>query len=52
MVGSALNLRVNTFESRDNIKTCAWSSPEGVTYLVDKNSVSVNGKLIWGAYLK
>ena len=45
MVGSALHLRVSTFESRDNIKTCIWSSPEGVTYLVDKNTVRVNGKL-------
>ena len=43
-VGGALNLRVNTIHNVDTIESCAWTSPEGITYDVDKDSITVDGK--------
>lgn len=54
-VGSALNLRVNTIHNLDSIQTCSWTSPEGITYNVDKDKITVNGKgpkLLPMAYLR
>ena len=42
-VGKPLNLKVNTFESRDNIKTCSWTSPDGTVYIVD-TTTTVDGE--------
>ncbi len=43
-VGKQLNLKVNTFESRDNIKTCSWTSPDGTYYIVDGTTTTVDGE--------
>ena len=43
-VGKPLNLKVNTFESRDHIKTCSWTSPDGTVYIVDTTTTTVDGE--------
>ena len=42
-VGSPLNFKVNTFQGLDTILTCSWTSPEGITYVVDKDKATVDG---------
>ena len=45
--GEDLGLKVSLQDKSGTIKTCAWTSPDGVTYLVDKESVTdADGKTI------
>ena len=45
--GEDLGLQVSLKDKSGRIKTCAWTSPDGVTYLVDKESVTdADGKTI------
>ena len=43
-VGNVLNLRVNVVRAEDNIQACAWISPDGTVYNINKDTVTVNGK--------
>ena len=43
--GGPLKLKVSTFQGLDTILTCSWTSPEGITYVVDKDKASVDGKV-------